>query len=746
MSKKSAAKPTPKSTALVLPELNGNGWLFLKSFRFQALVVALVGVLFYVNTRNNEYALDDDIIIRQNIYVQKGFSGISEIMFNDAYKSFYEGMGVEQQLEGGRYRPLSIVTFAIEQQLFGECYGERYTEVRDSIMEIRKKQLAIPQVEGRLINERNDLELKIKASNLAVAPLRHMFQVFWFVLAMVALLWFLREHIFRSNTDLAFLSVLLFAIHPIHTEVVANVKSRDEIFSLLFISLTFIFFFRYDLNKIRKDLIYGLVAFLLALLSKEYAIALLALIPAGLMIFHKRTLTQTVSTMLPAVTVLIIYAAMRMGSIDVATGPKNKSSQDPLNDPYLYANDEQRIASKLNRLDDYLVLLVYPVTLVADYSYQHFPYSKFTDPMVWLSLLVYGGLLYLTLRLWKQRHPLSFALLIYFGFFALICNIFFDIGATMGERLIFHSSIGFCMVLAWLIIEGAKKTGNAAKLVVTGAFVLLAVPAWMITTKRNLEWKSDYTLFTADVLKHPESALCNANAGARYMDEGIAHLGKDSLKVIEYADRALPYLQKAVQLHPKYVNGYLNLGLTYYHKGQYDKAADAWSYAYRYFPSNQILQNYNQMLIQKATQYAVKKDYANASKFLGYAVTAYPGDARIWGDYAGASFMARDFATAKNAFSEAIRLKPELKPQLEAGLGAAMTNESALNAWKADTNNVDATITLGKMYMGTNEFYPESRRLLNKALTLSPNNSKAVRLLDSLSGLEAKFKASQLPK
>src|SRR3954463_13031381 len=149
-----------RGSSVLMPELNSNGWLFLRSFGFQALAIVIVGIIFYASTRKNNYALDDDIIMKQNMYVQKGFYGIGEIFANDAYKSYYESMGVEQQLSGGRYRPLSVVTFAIEQQIFGECYGERYTEVRDSLFELQKQGVN-NEVTGRLVMEKNDLDKNI---------------------------------------------------------------------------------------------------------------------------------------------------------------------------------------------------------------------------------------------------------------------------------------------------------------------------------------------------------------------------------------------------------------------------------------------------------------------------------------------------------------------------------------------------------------------------------------------------------
>lgn len=776
--KKKSTVTATKAAVFSLPPIDGKGWLFLKDFKFQALVVVLVGVLFYASTYKNQYALDDDIIMKQNMYVQKGFSGIGDILSNDAYKSYYESMGVEQQLSGGRYRPLSVITFAIEQAIFGECYGERYTEVRDSLFDLQKRNVN-DQNTNRLINEKNSLDKKITAANFDIAGIRHAFQIFWFILTMVILLWLFREHIFRSNTDIAFLTILLFTIHPIHTEVIANVKSRDEIFSLLFIGLTFIFFFQYDLKKKRKDMVWGMVCFFLALLSKEYAAVMIFLIPASLMIFHKRKLGDLMKLVIPIGMVMLVYVLVRLGAIGgAAAAPVDKSKQDPLNDPYLYASVEQTVASKINRLDDYLWLLIVPYPLVSDYSYQNFAYSRIFDPMVWLSVAVNIGMVVLFFKLWKKKHPMSFALLLYLGFFALVSNVLFDIGATMGERLIFHSSLGFCMGIAWLMIKGVERLKMSQSAILTCVFVVISYPAFMYTQVRNKAWKNDFTLFTGDVKVHPNSALTNGNAGARYMDYGLSYLGhdtiigkdtikqygRDTVKVHHYADTASGYLLRATQLHEKYVNGYLNLGLCYYYTERYELAAEAWGKAHYYFPSNSILYNYQQMFKGQGNNRAAKKDYAGAAKFFRCAAIAIPTDIGAWSDNAGASFMGKDFANATYAFTQGLQALDqqitvaknagntqrvqELQnqvSQLQGGLRASRHNEQCLNAWKKDTLNPDSTLFLANAFMGTPDFYPESKRLLNQTLILRPNDQRAIFLLDSLGTLEKKLKIPPKP-
>jgi hypothetical protein len=175
--KSKTAKSSSKTTSFTLPEMSGKGWFFTTNFRIHAVAVALIAVMFYGNSYKNEYALDDDIVMRQNTFVQKGFSGIWDIMANDAYKSFYASMGVNAQLEGGRYRPLSIVTFAIEQQLFGECYGERYEEVRDSVLALRNASIPDPPTLSRLVAEQNDLDGKIKATTMELATVRHVVNI-----------------------------------------------------------------------------------------------------------------------------------------------------------------------------------------------------------------------------------------------------------------------------------------------------------------------------------------------------------------------------------------------------------------------------------------------------------------------------------------------------------------------------------------------------------------------------------------
>src|SRR5690606_28251886 len=101
-------------------------------------------------------------------------------------------------------------------------------------------------------------------------------------------------------------------------------------------------------------------------------------------------------------------------------------------------------------------------------------------------------------------------------------NVLMDIGATMGERLIFHSNIGFCIAIAWLMLKGVEKLQTIDFGIRRTAFVaIVAIIGFLFgckTWERNFDWKNDVTLFLKDVKTMPHSVLVLGNAGARWVD------------------------------------------------------------------------------------------------------------------------------------------------------------------------------------------------------------------------------------
>ena len=145
------------------------------------LLIFVFAFLLYGNTLTHDYTLDDLIVIKDNSFTKKGFSGIKEIFSYDSFTGFF---GTEKKLvAGGRYRPLSIATFAVEYAVMG-----------------------------------------------GLNPfLSHLINVLLYALTGSIIL-ILLNRLFKSPTgkpwylSLAFIATVLFMAHPIHTEVVANIK------------------------------------------------------------------------------------------------------------------------------------------------------------------------------------------------------------------------------------------------------------------------------------------------------------------------------------------------------------------------------------------------------------------------------------------------------------------------------------------------------------------------------------------
>lgn len=604
-----AATPAPPKPDFI-PDPKIPAWLY--DFKIQAIIVAVLAIVLYANTFTHESAHDDTMVIVQNEYVLEGLAGIPSIMTKDAYDSYYRQFNSGNQLSGGRYRPLSIVTFALEQQLFGTVPKEKMDSFLNHPMAMGVKD----PWERKFIRDMHT---------------RHVLSVLWYALAVVVLLYFLRQIVLRDHPLVAFIAVLIFTAHPIHTEVVANVKSRDEIMSLLFMSLTFIYAFKYEAEKKNWMLGLGVFFYLLAFLSKEYAITMIALLPLSFILFNKYSLGKSIKASLPYLALMAAYIITR--SSIVSSEPNPDSAHEILNNPYAFvSNDMERYATEISTTFNYLKLLVWPHPLSADYSYKTIPYVDFSNLQVWISLAAHIGLVWAMFGTFKiclssQQKSLSrdtakaglvseagaailcFSIAFYLLHLALICNLFFDIGATMGERLIFHSSVGFCVGAAYLLVTGAEKIKQATigRVVLAGSTAIILIVFGYFTIERNPDWKNDFTLFTHDVKVVPNSTLVNANVAAAYIDKSEFEKTDEAKKAdIMYG---IELLNKSIELHPTYVTAYLNKGLAYFKLRMPDSVVKNLDIVRKMYPNHPKLP---EMYFNAGVNFYLNKNYHNA--------------------------------------------------------------------------------------------------------------------------------------
>ena len=647
-------------------------------FRVQAVIVALLAFLFYINTAGNEYAHDDGIVIVKNEYVQEGFAGLHSIFTKDAYDSYYRQLNTGNQLSGGRYRPLSIATFAIEQEFFGAVPTDKI----DSFLHHNISYGASGPQEQRLIGQMH---------------VRHVMNVLWYVALVVVLLYFMRQVVFPDSPLAALIATLLFTIHPIHTEVVANVKSRDEIMSLLFMCLTFIFAFKYVDTKKVWMVPLAMLCFFLAFLSKEYAITMAVLLPLSFLLFREASISKSIKLFLPYLLVIFLYLYVRlkiavltsfgedadMTYDNIMKSVKNTGSnadKEILNNPYLYATPAQKLATEIATSLDYIKLLLFPHPLSADYSYDTIPYSDFGSIKVYLSMLVHG-LMFLLVGFFafvkKNMKVVSFALAFYLLHLLLVNNTVFDIGATMGERLIFHSSVGFSIIMALLIVKAldylnTERTKMAALSVLMGVVTLVS---GYITVTRNLDWKNDATLFGADIKTTPNSILVNANVAAACISK--VDFEKDPKVKDEQLHYAIGLLDHAIALHHNsFVAGFLNRGIAWYKLGDIDKAKANMDSVKMFYPSYPTLKGMYQLIGDHYmklgwSKYGQFGKYPEAIEVFKKGLAADSTNADLWYNMGGAYYSNRQLPEAINAWQVSLKLKPG-NMQAQQGMQAAI--------------------------------------------------------------------------
>lgn len=787
----------------VLPPLNETFKYFtFLNRKIATIIIGIVGFTFYITSINGEYALDDGIIIHQNDHVIKGVRGIKDIMTRDAYESFYRRMCATDQLAGGRYRPLSVVSFAIEQEFIGKYRTGLYMKVEDSnkngVLDKGMVNYTSPCGRPETNYEYNEFvdqngdgmaqpnecypcwDLNKNFTNewtedvnvdgifnevdcqVYGAKVRHFNNIWTFALGCMFLYLVFSRYFFRTNQDLAFLSALLFTMHPIHSEAIANVKSRDEIFSLIFISLTFLYTFKFIESKKNKDLLWASVMFLLSLLSKEYAVMLLFLIPlavytftendvdvktffktpefreafyvgaafaisAFMMLYLKRNFDMHAPPgakpirsfwFFPVIylivgifllgaykrnnfgklmswfyLVMLIYLGMRLVAVKLKPGVPDT---EILNNPYLLADGEERFATKGYVLLKYLILQAFPHPLSSDYSYNTIQYRHFTSWDFLLSLGLHLSLLYYAVKLTIKKHILGYAAMTYILYALMIGNVLMDIGATMGERLIFHSSIGFCIAEAFFFLWVMDKLSTVNFNMRRGVLVtIVAVVGFLFgckTWERNWDWKNDVTLFLKDVKTMPHSVLVLGNAGARWVDladtkevTGKNVPGQDSTRFNDYNGtlkitdeemkegnyktrreaalyKGIGFLKHAVELHPRYVNGYLNLGLASFKlKNDFD-ALYYWKNAEKLYPNNPYLRSYYQVYTQELRNrggmaFQRGRMDSAAIEYNKWSILT-PNDPEAWFNLGGCYYNQGKFALAKSSWERAVMLNP----------------------------------------------------------------------------------------
>ena len=113
---KSGAKSNKRKKQLILN--NQPGWMGNR--RLHLMLLFALGFFLYANTFGHDYSQDDAIVITDNMFTTQGVKGFGGILQYDTFYGFFKEEGKAKLVAGGRYRPFSLLTFALEYSIFGE--------------------------------------------------------------------------------------------------------------------------------------------------------------------------------------------------------------------------------------------------------------------------------------------------------------------------------------------------------------------------------------------------------------------------------------------------------------------------------------------------------------------------------------------------------------------------------------------------------------------------------------------------
>ena len=557
---------------------------FMHNTRLHAWLIFAISFLLYANTLTHDFCQDDAIVITENMFTTQGVSGFGGILGNDTFYGFFKEEGKGALVAGGRYRPFTLLMFAFEYQLFGKnpFVGHLINVLLFAFMGVLIYFLMLKLLKNKF-NTEGSIELKIKNEKLNATQLsNNPLSIIHYPLTI------------NHYPLIAFVTALLFVVHPIHTEAVANIKGRDEIMTLLG-SLSAVWFaIKYFETQNIKNVLFAFICFFIGLLSKENAVTFVVIIPLIFYFFYHTDLIQSIKQTLPFIVATVLFMILRGSVIGQQFGTEQT---ELMNNPFLKLVGNQyvpfdvseKIATIVFTLGKYVALLFMPFELTHDYYPRHVDIMSFDNWEVLMSVGLYIGLIVLMLKSWAKRSLISFSIAYFLITLSIVSNIVFPVGTNMAERFLFMPSLGFCLAIGVLInqlvIKSLKLNRETFELSTINNLLDIPKPALIglsvilivfsvKTINRNADWKDNYTIFTTDVNVSQNSAKLQNSVGG----ETIEHFKNEPNVAIKNAKmkEAITHLLRATEIHPTYKNPYLLLGNAYFYLNEFDKAIQAY--------------------------------------------------------------------------------------------------------------------------------------------------------------------------
>ena len=501
-----------------------------------------------------------------------------------------------------------------------------------------------------------------------------------------------------QNFKIAFLTALLFGVHPLHVESVAWITERKDVLYALFFLAGLILYLRFQV--LRKTYLYVLtiVSFVLSLLAKPMAITF-PLVLLLLDYLRKRKIDRE------AIKEKILFFGLSLIFILI-----NVMAQESLQYPiqrYL-----QHVFIFGYNICFYLFRTALPFNLSALHPY---PLGLATMPLPYLACFLLAiAAAVLLYRYARNNRTVMFGALFFFIPILPVSQLIPLVGPAMvSERYMYLPSLGLFFLIGTGFARLYEKNSTGARRYLLAILVAgIIATCTLLSRQRTHFWKDSFVLWNDVLAKYPNQPVPLNSLGTLYYEQG------------DY-DRAMEFIEKSIALKSDYADGYHNRGLIFMKKGMLDQAVKDFTLAIKDKPKN--FSSYN----ARGVAYFQMHDLTRATADFNEAIRLRPDEYEAYNNLGNVYLSRGMYAEATAAYHRSLDINPGFA-ETNYNLGCAYYLSGDyrpaidyLSAGiKINPGYEQCYYNRGSAYYAI-EQYPAALRDYNRVLELNPENAGA---------------------